>query len=161
MGGYLICPIALGTDIVVHSMTKWIGRHGNTIAGAVIDSGKFDWTRSGKFPSFTEPSEGYHGLIFSETFGNTTFAMKLRVKLLRDIGPTLNPFGAFLLIQGLETLSLHGQKYSDNALELAKWAPTSTCSYLFSVDICIGNRYLLNYSKVSWVSYPGLPSHKY
>ena len=87
--------------------------------------------------------------------------MKLRIKLLRDIGPTLNPFGAFLLIQGLETLSLRGQKHSDNALELAKWAPTSTCSYLFSVDICVGNRYLSNHSKVSWVLYPGLPSHKY
>ncbi|KIM53588.1 hypothetical protein SCLCIDRAFT_138743, partial [Scleroderma citrinum Foug A] len=141
MGGYLIRPIALSADIVVHSVTKWIGGHGNTIAGAVIDSGKFDWTCSGKFPSFTEPSEGYHGLIFSETFGNTAFAMKLRVELLCDIGPALNPFGAFLLIQGLETLSLCGQKHSDNALELAK--------------------YLLNHSKVSWVSYPGLPSHKY
>ncbi|KIM56190.1 hypothetical protein SCLCIDRAFT_29820 [Scleroderma citrinum Foug A] len=141
MGGYLIRPIALGADIVVHSATTWIGGHGTTIAGAVIDSGNFDWARSGKFPSFTEPSEGYHGLIFSETFGNSAFAVKLRVELLCDIGPALNPFGAFLLIQGLETLSLRGQRHSDNALELAK--------------------YLSNHPKVSWVSYPGLPSHKY
>ncbi|KIO00704.1 hypothetical protein M404DRAFT_29366 [Pisolithus tinctorius Marx 270] len=141
MGGYLIRPISLGADIVVHSATKWIGGHGTTIAGVVIDSGKFDWTRSGKFPSFTEPSEGYHGLVFSETFGSSAFAVKLRVELLRDLGPALNPFGAFLLIQGLETLSLRAQKHSDNALVLATW--------------------LSNHPKVSWVSYPGLPSHEY
>jgi len=90
------------------------------MASALCLLGKFDWARSGKFPSFTEPSEGYHGLVFSETFGNSAFAVKLRVELLRDIGPALNPFGAFLLIQGLETLSLRGQRHSDNALELAK-----------------------------------------
>ncbi|KAI6008743.1 Cys/Met metabolism PLP-dependent enzyme-domain-containing protein [Pisolithus orientalis] len=141
MGGYLIRPISLGADIVVHSATKWIGGHGTTIAGVIIDSGKFDWTRSGKFPSFTEPSEGYHGLVFSETFGSSAFAVKLRVELLRDLGPALNPFGAFLLIQGLETLSLRAQRHSDNALVLATW--------------------LSNHPKVSWVSYPGLPSHEY
>ncbi|KIK19454.1 hypothetical protein PISMIDRAFT_30260 [Pisolithus microcarpus 441] len=141
MGGYLIRPISLGADIVVHSATKWIGGHGTTIAGVVIDSGKFDWTRSGKFPSFTEPSEGYHGLVFSETFGSSAFAVKLRVELLRDLGPALNPFGAFLLIQGLETLSLRAQRHSDNALALANW--------------------LSNYPKVAWVSYPGLPNHEY
>ncbi|KAI6110640.1 Cys/Met metabolism PLP-dependent enzyme-domain-containing protein [Pisolithus croceorrhizus] len=141
MGGYLIRPISLGADIVVHSATKWIGGHGTTIAGVVIDSGKFDWTRSGKFPSFTEPSEGYHGLVFSETFGSSAFAVKLRVELLRDIGPALNPFGAFLLIQGLETLSLRAQRHSDNALALATW--------------------LSNHPKVSWVLYPGLPNHEY
>jgi len=86
--------------------------------------GNFDWTRSGKFPSFTEPSDGYHGLVFSETFGKSAFAVKLRVELLRDIGPALNPFGAFLLIQGLETLSLRSQRHSENALELAKCALT-------------------------------------
>ena len=106
-----------------------------TLSVYVYVLGNFDWARSGKFPSFTEPSEGYHGLIFSETFGNSAFAVKLRVELLRDIGPSLNPFGAFLLIQGLETLSLRGQRHSDNALELAKWAPTSTCTCLFPVDI--------------------------
>lgn len=141
MGGYLIRPISLGADIVLHSATKWIGGHGTTIAGVIIDSGKFDWTRSGKFPSFTSPSEGYHGLVFSETFGSTAFAVKLRVELLRDIGPALNPFAAFLLLQGLETLSLRAQRHSDNAISLAKW--------------------LLDHPKVSWVSYPGLPSHEY
>ncbi|KAI6001798.1 Cys/Met metabolism PLP-dependent enzyme-domain-containing protein [Pisolithus albus] len=125
----------------VHSATKWIGGHGTTIAGVVVDSGKFDWTRSGKFPSFTEPSEGYHGLVFSETFGSSAFAVKLRVELLRDLGPALNPFGAFLLIQGLETLSLRAQRHSDNALALANW--------------------LSKHPKVAWVSYPGLPNHEY
>ncbi|KAF8840469.1 O-acetylhomoserine ami [Paxillus ammoniavirescens] len=141
MGGYLIRPISLGADIVLHSATKWIGGHGTTIAGVVIDSGKFDWTRSGKFPSFTSPSEGYHGLIFSNTFGTSAFAVKLRVELLRDIGPALNPFGAFLLIQGLETLSLRAQRHCDNALALAIW--------------------LQNHPKVAWVSYLGLESHSY
>ncbi|KAH0835645.1 Cys/Met metabolism PLP-dependent enzyme-domain-containing protein [Lanmaoa asiatica] len=141
MGGYLIRPISLGADIVLHSATKWIGGHGTTIAGVVIDSGKFDWTRSGKFPSFTSPSEGYHGLVFSETFGSIAFAVKLRVELLRDIGPALNPFGAFLLLQGLETLSLRGQRHCDNAFALAAW--------------------LEKHPKVAWVSYLGLESHPY
>ncbi|KAI0259175.1 O-acetylhomoserine ami [Gloeopeniophorella convolvens] len=138
MGGYLIRPIDHGADIVVHSATKWIGGHGTTIAGVVIDSGKFDWT-SGRFPSFTSPSEGYHGLKFSETFGNVAFAVKLRVEILRDLGPALNPFGAFLLLQGLETLSLRAQRHSDNALALAK--------------------FLEQHEKVAWVSYLGLPAH--
>ncbi|OJA11462.1 hypothetical protein AZE42_13355, partial [Rhizopogon vesiculosus] len=97
MGGYLVRPIELGADIV----------------------GKFNWARSGKFPSFTSPSEGYHGMVFSDTFGALAFAIKLRVELLRDIGPALNPFAAFLLIQGLETLSLRAQRHSDNSLALA------------------------------------------
>ncbi|KAG8215773.1 Cys/Met metabolism PLP-dependent enzyme-domain-containing protein [Butyriboletus roseoflavus] len=141
MGGYLIRPISMGADIVLHSATKWIGGHGTTIAGVVIDSGKFDWTRSGKFPSFTSPSEGYHGLKFSETFGSVAFAMKLRAEFMRDIGPALNPFGAFLLIQGLETLSLRAQRHCDNALALARW--------------------LHKHPKVVWVSYPGLMDHEY
>ncbi|KAG6372599.1 Cys/Met metabolism PLP-dependent enzyme-domain-containing protein [Boletus reticuloceps] len=141
MGGYLVRPISLGADIVVHSATKWIGGHGTTIAGVVIDSGKFDWTRSGKFPSFTSPSESYHGLIFSETFGSIAFAVKLRVELLRDLGPALNPFAAFLLLQGLETLSLRGQRHCDNALALATW--------------------LEKHPKVAWVSYLGLENHPY
>ena len=138
--GYLIRPIEHGADIVgklinplfkcmlsynqwlssVHSATKWIGGHGTTIAGVIVDSGKFDWTRSGKFPSFTEPSEGYHGLIFSQSFGAAAFAVKLRVEILRDLGAALNPFAAFLLLQGLETLSLRAQRHSDNALLLAQ-----------------------------------------
>ncbi|KAF9807772.1 hypothetical protein IEO21_08048 [Rhodonia placenta] len=139
MGGYLIRPIEHGADIVVHSATKWIGGHGNTIAGVVIDSGKFDWARSGKFPTFTEPSEGYHGLRYSETFGPIAFAIKCRVEVLRDLGSSMNPFAAFLLLQGLETLSLRGQRHSDNALILAQW--------------------LEKHEKVAWVSYLGLESH--
>ncbi|KAF8519306.1 O-acetylhomoserine ami [Gautieria morchelliformis] len=138
-GGYLIRPIEHGADIVLHSATKWIGGHGQTIAGVVIDAGTFDWT-SGKFPSFTEPSDGYHGLKFSETFGPLAFAVKLRVEVLRDLGTTLNPFAAFLLLTGLETLSLRVQRHCDNALALAQW--------------------LEAHPKVAWVQYPGLPSHK-
>ncbi|KAG2096325.1 pyridoxal phosphate-dependent transferase [Suillus discolor] len=141
IGGYLIRPIDLGADIVVHSATKWIGGHGTTIAGVVIDSGKFNWARSGKFPSFTSPSEGYHGLIFHNTFGAVAFAIKLHVELLRDLGPALNPFAAFLLIQGIETLSLRAQRHSENALALAQW--------------------LSRHEKVAWVSYLGLESHPY
>ncbi|PFH49624.1 hypothetical protein AMATHDRAFT_62723 [Amanita thiersii Skay4041] len=140
MGGYLIQPIKLGADIVVHSATKWIGGHGTTIAGVIIDSGKFNWARSGKFPGFTSPSEGYHGLIFHDTFGAAAFAVKVRTELLRDIGPCLNPFGAFLLLQGLETLSLRAQRHSDNALALAK--------------------YLQSHPKVAWISYLGLEDHE-
>ncbi|KEP46699.1 O-acetylhomoserine (thiol)-lyase [Rhizoctonia solani 123E] len=138
-GGYYVRPIEHGADIVVHSATKWIGGHGTTIAGVVVDGGKFDWAASGRFPSFTQPSEGYHGLKFSETFGPVAFAVKLRVEILRDLGAALNPFGAFLLLQGLETLSLRAQRHSDNALALAQW--------------------LEQHPAVSWVSYPGLPSH--
>ncbi|TFK60288.1 O-acetylhomoserine ami [Pluteus cervinus] len=140
IGGYLIKPIALGADIVVHSATKWIGGHGTTIAGVIVDSGKFDWVKSGKFPGFTEPAEGYHGLKFSDTFGSVAFAVKVRTELLRDLGPSLNPFAAFLLLQGLETLSLRGQRHSDNALALAK--------------------HLEKHPNVSWVSYLGLESHE-
>ena len=102
--------------------------------------GKFDWTKSGKFPGFTEPSEGYHGLKFSDTFGSVAFAVKVRTELLRDLGPALNPFAAFLLLQGLETLSLRGQRHSENALALAK--------------------FLESHPNVSWISYLGLPSHQ-
>ncbi|KAJ1303755.1 hypothetical protein OPQ81_008179 [Rhizoctonia solani] len=138
-GGYYVRPIEHGADIVVHSATKWIGGHGTTIAGVIVDSGKFDWAASGRFPGFTEPSEGYHGLKFSETFGPLAFAVKLRTEILRDLGASLNPFGAFLLLQGLETLSLRAQRHADNALALAQW--------------------LEQHPAVSWVSYPGLPSH--
>ncbi|GJE93601.1 O-acetylhomoserine aminocarboxypropyltransferase/cysteine synthase [Phanerochaete sordida] len=139
LGGWLVRPIDHGADIVVHSATKWIGGHGTTIAGAIIDSGKFDWARSGRFPSFTAPSEGYHGLKFSETFGPLAFAIKARVEVLRDLGAALNPFAAFLLLQGLETLSLRAERHSANALALA--------------------RFLEQHPRVSWVSYVGLPSH--
>ncbi|WFC93511.1 adenosylmethionine cyclotransferase [Malassezia brasiliensis] len=139
LGGYLIRPIDHGADIVVHSATKWIGGHGTTIAGVVIDSGKFDWGKSGRFPQFTEPSEGYHGLRFWETLGNQTFIAYVRVVILRDLGSCLDPFSAFLLLQGLETLSLRGQRHCENALALAQ--------------------YLEKHPKVSWVLYPGLASH--
>ncbi|KAI6127099.1 Cys/Met metabolism PLP-dependent enzyme-domain-containing protein [Pisolithus sp. B1] len=160
MGGYLIRPISLGADIVVHSATKWIGGHGTTIAGVVIDSGKFDWTRSGKFSSFTEPSKGYHSLVFSETFGPSAFAVKLRMELLRDLGPALNPFGAFLLIQGLETPSLRAQRHSDNALALATCVAPAKSSQSLTTYIST-NSWLSNHPKVSWVSYLGLPNHGY
>ncbi|KAI0029566.1 O-acetylhomoserine ami [Vararia minispora EC-137] len=140
MGGFLFRPIDYGADIVVHSATKWIGGHGTTIAGVIIDSGKFDWAASGRFPSFTEPSEGYHGLLYSQTFGSIAFAIKVRIELLRDLGATPSPFSTFLLLQGLETLSLRAERHSENALALA--------------------RYLEKHDQVDWVSYLGLESHK-
>lgn len=150
MGGYLFNPIAHGANIVVHSATKWIGGHGNTIGGVVIDGGNFPWN-NGRFPDFTSGSAGYHGMVFWDVFGpdgpfktNMAFAIKLRVEVLRDIGACQNPFGSFLLLQGLETLSLRGQRHCDNAMALAEW--------------------LSQQPEVSWVSYPGLalhPSHRF
>jgi O-acetylhomoserine/O-acetylserine sulfhydrylase len=119
---------------------QWIGGHGTTIAGVVVDSGKFDWGKNAaKFPQFVEPAEGYHGLKFWETFGPITFAIRVRVEILRDLGSALNPFGAFNLIIGLETLPLRVERHVQNALALAKW--------------------LEAHPQVSWVSYPGLESH--
>jgi len=145
-GGYLVRPIEHGADIVVESATKWIGGHGTSIGGVIVDSGKFDWT-SGKFPSFSEPSPGYHGLNFSEVFGtkspfgNIAFIIRARVEGLRDFGPALSPFNAFLLLQGLETLSLRVERQVNNALSLARW--------------------LEQQEQVAWVNYPGLPHHPY
>ncbi|KAH0581920.1 hypothetical protein H2248_011591 [Termitomyces sp. 'cryptogamus'] len=139
MGGFLVRPFDLGADIIVHSATKWIGGHGTTIGGVIIDSGKFDWRASGKFPAFTEHLEGYHDTILSDKFGPIAYAIKVRAQLLRDIGPCLNPFGAFLLLQGLETLSLRGERHSTNGFALAKW--------------------LEKHPHVAWVSYPDLESH--
>ena len=125
---------------MVHSATKWIGGHGTTIAGVVVDSGKFDWGKHGeRFPDMVEPSPGYHGMKFWDAFGPLTFAIRVRVEVLRDLGATLNPFGAFQLIQGIETLSLRAERHAQNALALAKWLEKS--------------------HYVSWVSYPGLESH--
>ncbi|KAL2070699.1 hypothetical protein VTL71DRAFT_13725 [Oculimacula yallundae] len=139
-GGYFCRPIDHGADIVVHSATKWIGGHGTTIGGVVIDSGKFDWGKNAKrFPAMVEPSPGYHGLKFWETFGPITFAIRVRVEILRDLGSALNPFGAFQLIQGIETLSLRAERHAQNSLALARWLEKSP--------------------HVSWVSYPGLESH--
>ena len=140
-GGYLVRPIEHGADIVVHSATKWIGGHGNTIGGIVIDSGKFPWgDYPDRFPQLCHPSPGYHGLKLWDTFGPITFIIAVRVLVLRDLGSCLNPFGAFLLLQGLETLSLRVQRHVDNALEIARW--------------------LEKHPSVNWVSYPGLESHK-
>ncbi|KAK9380209.1 Cys/Met metabolism PLP-dependent enzyme-domain-containing protein [Kockiozyma suomiensis] len=140
-GGYLINPIKYGADIVVHSATKWIGGHGTTIGGVVIDAGNFPWSKyPERFPQYSEPSAGYHGLKFSEALGDkNAFAAQLRLEVLRDAGATLNPFAAFLLLQGLETLSLRVDRHVSNALALA--------------------RYLEKSPYVSWVSYPGLESH--
>ncbi len=142
--GYLIRPIEHGADIIVASATKWIGGHGTSIGGVIVDSGNFDW-RSEKFPLFTDPAPGYHGLKFAEVFGpegpfgNIAFAIRARVEGLRDFGAAPSPFNSFLFLQGLETLSLRVQRHVDNALELATW--------------------LDQHPQVAWVNYPGLLSH--
>jgi O-acetylhomoserine (thiol)-lyase len=142
--GYLCRPIDHGADIVTASATKWIGGHGTSMGGVIVDSGRFDW-RNGRFPAFTEPAPGYHGLRFADTFGpdgpfgNLAFILRARVEGLRDLGPAVSPFNAFLLLQGLETLSLRVQRHCDNALALARW--------------------LAAHPDVAWVSYPGLPDH--
>lgn len=144
--GYLVRPIEHGADIVVQSATKWIGGHGTSIGGVIVDSGKFDWG-NGKFPLFTEPSPGYHGLNFYEAFGpqspfgNIAFIIRARVEGLRDIGAALSPFNSFLLLQGLETLSLRLDRHTQNALALAQW--------------------LQEQPQVAWVNYLGLPEHPY
>ena len=148
-GGYLFQPLKHGANIVVESATKWIGGHGTSIGGVIVDGGNYDWN-NGKFPQFSEPSEGYHGLVFGEVFGqdnelglpNVAFAIRARVEGLRDFGPALSPFNSFQLLQGLETLSLRLERTVDNALELAKW--------------------LQAHPQVESVNYPGLtssPSH--
>jgi O-acetylhomoserine (thiol)-lyase len=135
---YLWQPLKHGADIVVHSATKYIGGHGTSIGGVVVDGGTFDWTQ-GRFPGFTEPDDSYHGLVYSQAFGNLAFILKLRVQGLRDIGASLSPFNSFLFLQGLETLPLRMERHSSNALAVA--------------------RYLSEHAKVAWVNYPGLPSH--
>jgi O-acetylhomoserine (thiol)-lyase len=142
--GYLCRPIEHGADIVVASATKWIGGHGTSIGGVIVDSGRFDWA-NGKFAVFTEPAPGYHGLNFWETFGpkspfgNIAFIIRARVEGLRDLGPCLSPFNAFLFLQGLETLSLRVQRHNDNATALAEW--------------------LAGHRAVAWVSHPSRPDH--
>lgn len=145
-GGYICSPISFGADIIVHSATKWIGGHGTSIGGVIVDSGKFNWA-NGKFPVFTEPNPGYHGLNFWYTFGerspfgNIAFIIRARVELLRDLGPCISPFNSFLLLQGLETLSLRVERHCQNALRLVHW--------------------LKNHPKVEWVWYPGLEDDQY
>jgi O-acetylhomoserine (thiol)-lyase len=136
---YLVRPIEHGADIVVHSATKFIGGHGTSIGGVVVDAGKFDWAQNARFPGLAEPDASYHGLRFYETFGAVAYITKLRVTLLRDVGASMSPFNAFLFLQGLETLPLRMERHSTNAYAVA--------------------RFLVDHSKVSWVSYPGLPSH--
>ncbi len=144
--GSLIRPIDYGANIVVESATKWIGGHGNSIGGVIVDAGNFDWS-SGKYPFFTEPAPGYHGLNFWEIFGeegpfgNIAFAIRARVEGLRDVGPALSPFNSFLLLQGLETLSLRVERHCENALKLARW--------------------LKEQETVEWVNFTGLPEHPY
>ncbi|MCW3488905.1 homocysteine synthase [Dethiobacter alkaliphilus] len=135
---YLLRPIEHGADIVVHSLTKFIGGHGTSIGGIIVDSGKFDWT-GGRFPDLTEPDPSYHGLRFVETFGPIAYIIKARVQLLRDMGSALSPFNAFLFLQGLETLHLRMERHCANALAIAK--------------------YLADHPAVDWVNYPGLESH--
>ncbi|WP_454802628.1 O-acetylhomoserine aminocarboxypropyltransferase/cysteine synthase family protein [Mucilaginibacter phyllosphaerae] len=142
-GGYLFRPLQHGAHVVVESTTKWINGHGTSIGGAIIDGGTYDWG-NGKYPQFTQPSEGYHGLIFNDVFGvngpfgNINFIIRARVEGLRDFGPSQSPFNSWLNIQGLETLSLRVQRHVDNALELAKW--------------------LEQHPQVEYVNYPGLES---
>ncbi|WP_262984087.1 homocysteine synthase [Paenibacillus ihbetae] len=136
---YLLRPIEYGADIVVHSATKFIGGHGTSIGGVIVDSGKFDWGASGKFPGLTEPDPSYHGVVYTEAVGPIAYIIKARVQLLRDIGASLSPFNAWLLLQGLETLHLRVQRHSENALKVAE--------------------YLEKHEAVEWVSYAGLPSH--
>lgn len=138
---YLVRPFEYGADIVVHSATKFIGGHGTSIGGLIVDSGKFDWKASGKFPGFTEPDRSYHGIRYADDLGPLAFIIKARVQLLRDTGAALSPFNSFLLLQGLETLSLRVERHVQNALKIAQ--------------------YLENHPYVSWVNYPGLESNKY
>ena len=137
---YLLNPIEHGANIVIHSLTKYIAGNGTSLGGAVIDAGTFDWS-SGRFPEFTEPNEGYHGLVYHEALGAAAFIAKVRIEGLRDYGAALSPFNAFQIIQGLETLAVRVQKHSENGLALAQW--------------------LESQAQVAWVNYPGLKSSKY
>lgn len=137
---YLLNPIEYGADIVIHSLTKYISGNGTSLGGVIIDAGNFDWS-NGKFPEFTEPSAGYHGLVYHEALGNAAFIAKARIEGLRDFGAALSPFNAFQIIQGLETLEIRIQRHSENALALAQWLELQ--------------------EEVAWVNYPGLKTSKY
>jgi len=137
---YLLKPIEHGANIVIHSLTKYIAGNGTSLGGVIIDAGTFDWS-NGKFPEFTEPSAGYHGLVYHEALGNAAFIAKARIEGLRDFGSALSPFNAFQIIQGLETLPIRIKKHSENALALAEW--------------------LEKQDEVVWVNYPGLKNNKY
>ncbi|MGB8348289.1 MAG: O-acetylhomoserine aminocarboxypropyltransferase/cysteine synthase, partial [Ktedonobacteraceae bacterium] len=135
---YLVQPLKHGADIVVHSATKFIGGHGTSIGGVIVDGGTFDWT-SGRFPGFTEPDPSYHGLRYVEALGPIAYIIKARVQLLRDLGPAVSPFNSWLFLQGLETLPLRMERHSQNAMKVAE--------------------FLESHAAVGWVSYPGLTSH--
>jgi len=139
---YLLRPLEHGADIVVHSLTKFIGGHGNSMGGVIVDGGTFDWSKSGKYPMLSEPRPEYAGVVLHQTFGNIAFAIAARVLGLRDFGPAISPFNAFMLVTGAETLPLRMQRHCDNALAVAKWLKT--------------------HDKISWVNYAGLeddPNH--
>jgi O-acetylhomoserine (thiol)-lyase len=139
---YLLRPIEHGADVVIHSLTKFLGGHGNSMGGAIVDGGTFDWSKSGNYPMLSQPRPEYAGLVLHETFGNFAFAIACRVLGLRDFGPSISPFNAFMILQGIETLSLRMQRHCENALTVATW--------------------LKQHPKVAWVSYPGLaddPNH--
>jgi O-acetylhomoserine (thiol)-lyase len=138
---YLCKPIEYGADIVVHSLTKFLGGHGNSIGGLIVDGGSFNWSRNDRYPMLSKPRPEYHGIVLHETFGNFAFAIACRVLGLRDIGPALSPFNAFLILTGIETLPLRMQRHCDNAAAVAAW--------------------LAAHDKVAWVSYPGLPGDRY
>lgn len=138
---YLCKPLDYGADIVVHSLTKFLGGHGNSIGGMIVDGGTFNWSREGRYPMLSEPRPEYSGIVLHETFGNFAFAIACRVLGLRDLGPALSPFNAFLILTGIETLPLRMQRHSDNALAVAEW--------------------LSKRPEVAWVSYAGLPGDKY
>ncbi|MEX0344051.1 MAG: O-acetylhomoserine aminocarboxypropyltransferase [Rhizobiaceae bacterium] len=137
---YLVRPIEHGADIVVHSLTKFIGGHGNSMGGVIVDGGTFDWSKSEKYPMLSQPRDEYGGIVLHETFGNFAFAIACRVLGLRDFGPAISPFNAFQIATGCETLPLRMQRHCDNALKVADW--------------------LAKQPEVAWVSYPGLPSDK-
>jgi len=138
---YLCKPIEHGADIVVHSLTKFLGGHGNSIGGLIVDAGTFNWSRAGRYPMLSEPRPEYQGIVLHETFGNFAFAIACRVLGLRDLGPALSPFNAFLILTGIETLPLRMQRHCDNATAVAAW--------------------LADHGEVAWVSYPGLPGDRY
>ncbi len=138
---YLCRPFEHGADIIVHSLTKFLGGHGNSMGGAIIDSGRFDWAASGKFGYLSEPNPSYHGKVFTQAFGPAAFIVACRALGLRDLGPSISPFNAFMILNGIETLPLRMQRHADNALAVAKWLEAS--------------------DKVAWVSYAGLEGNPY
>jgi O-acetylhomoserine (thiol)-lyase len=138
---YLCTPLAHGANIVVHSLTKFMGGHGNSMGGVIVDGGNFDWSKSGKYPLLSEPNDSYHGMKLHETFGGIAFAIACRVLGLRDLGPAISPFNAFLILTGMETLALRMQRHCENTQKVAEW--------------------LAKHPKVAWVNYAGLSSDKH